>query len=92
MGSALPKDMKKGSGLIDCGIRIAEFKIKKKKPGPGVPPFALKASDSAKASTGQDGGQARAQVSGVRCRVYCSKLKAQRLIGEKANRLEGYKA
>jgi hypothetical protein len=30
MGSALPKGVKKGSGLIDCGIRIAEFKIKKK--------------------------------------------------------------
>jgi len=27
MGSALPKDMKKGSGLIDCGIRIADCGI-----------------------------------------------------------------
>jgi len=37
----------------DCGIK------KPKKQGPKVPAFAFKASDFAKASTGQDGGRAR---------------------------------
>jgi hypothetical protein len=32
------------------------------------------------------------QAAGVRHTAQSSKLKAQRLIGEKANRLEGYKA
>ena len=71
MGSALPKDMKKGSGDSEFGLQDCQV------------------SGSAKV---QGKTEARAQVSGIRCRVYCSKLKAQRLIGEKANRLEGYKA
>jgi hypothetical protein len=69
----------KGIESVKIGSALPKDVKKNSINGSKVPPFAFKASDSAKASTGQDGGQAgfKACLSIIRQMAQSSKLKAQ---------------